>query len=408
MSNVDDPNALVGAVLNRRMRLTGVLGEGGLAVVYSAEGLAGEGVCAVKLLRSEFCSEPSVVERFLGEATASARVRHPGLATIYEAQRAEDGTPYLVMELLSGQPLAARMNRGRLTLDEAAPIVHEMLAALGALHAAGIVHRDLKPDNVFLARDPAGRQVVKLLDFGLARVIDAAGGLNRKTRTGMLLGTPGYMSPEQVKNPKQADHRTDLWATGILLYEMLSGVPAFSAENEFARVTAVLYGDPLPIAQVAPQHAGLSEFFRRALAREPTDRFQSAGEMADALVMATRAGAPAPASAPATGRSAAAIEPTATFAAAPVAVANPAGQGLAPVAAQVAGSTPPGAPHVFGAVHTAISAEPSPGLMPSTPSEPLVQVVTPPRSGVPVILVLVLVSFALGAGFVIGFLVARG
>jgi serine/threonine-protein kinase len=403
MSQLDDPNALVGAVLNRRLRLTGVLGQGGLAVVYSAEGLAGEGVCAVKLLRSEFCSEPGVVERFLGEATAAARVKHPGLAAIYEAQRAEDGSPYLVMELLSGQPLAARMNRGRLPLDEAAPIVHEMLAALGALHAAGIVHRDLKPDNVFLARDPAGRQLVKLLDFGLAKVIDAAGGTNRKTRTGMLLGTPGYMSPEQVKNPKQVDQRTDLWATGILLYEMLSGVPAFNAENDFARVTAVLYGDPAPIEQVAPQHAGLSDFFRRALAREPTERFQSAGEMADALVLSARTALGA-ASAPATDRTIP-IAPTAMFAAAPpMSTTLPApGAFTAPAAA-----TPSGAPHVFGSVHTAISAEPSPGLAPSTPAAPLVQVVTPPRTGVPVILVILLVSFALGAGFVVGLLVARG
>jgi serine/threonine-protein kinase len=278
-----------------------------------------------------------------------------------------------------------------------------MLAALGALHAAGIVHRDLKPDNVFLARDPAGRQLTKLLDFGLARVIDAAGGTNRKTRTGMLLGTPGYMSPEQVKNPKQVDHRSDLWAAGVLLYEMLSGVRAFNAENDFARVTAVLYADPAPIEQVAPQHAALSEFFRRALGREPTSRFQSAGEMADALLMAVRGAQPsvAPASAPLTGRPASGVAPTATFAAQPLAAVPLA---LAP--------TDPGGPgpQVFGQVRTAVSVEPNPGLAAaaSAPAVPLVQVITPQRFGVPLILVFLLVSLALGAGFVIGFLVARG
>ncbi len=123
---------------------------------------------------------------------------------------------------------------------------------------------------------------VKVLDFGIARVVDAAGGLGRKTRTGMVLGTPGYMSPEQIKNSQDVDHRSDLWAVGVLFYEMLTGVPAFQAENDFAKVTAALFSEPAPIQQVAPQYAHWAGFFQRAIAREPAARFQTAQEMAQA------------------------------------------------------------------------------------------------------------------------------
>jgi len=391
MSASDDPSALVGAVLNQRWRLTRVLGFGGLAVVYEAEGTHGEGKYAVKLLRPEFCGEPAIVERFVNEAAASAKVSHPGIARVFEAQRAEDGTPYLVMELLQGYPLSARMNRGRMPVEQAAPVVHGILMALGAAHAAGIVHRDLKPDNVFLVQAGAPELTVKVLDFGIARVVDAAGGLGRKTRTGMVLGTPGYMSPEQVKNSKDADHRSDLWAVGLLFYEMLTGVPAFQAENDFAKVTAALFSEPTPIQQVAPQYAHWAGFFQRAIAREPQARFQSAQEMAQALWAVAHEG-----QLPMT--EGVAIPPS-EFApvrpAARVAATQPQGSGA-----------PAGGP--FGNVSTAISAGPATSRSEHPrAAEPAIQVIAAPRRGIPVWVFVAGVIFGMMIGFASGFLLAR-
>src|SRR6185437_803211 len=151
---------------------------------------------------------------------------------------------------------------------QAVHIAHGMLQALGAAHARSIIHRDIKPDNLFLVRDQTGNFNVKVLDFGIAKVMDVAGGMGQKTRTGVLLGTPGYMSPEQIKNSKAVDARSDLWAVGIIFYEMLTLQLPFVAENEFARLTAVLTDDPTPIEVTMPQLASWSAFFRRALARE--------------------------------------------------------------------------------------------------------------------------------------------
>jgi serine/threonine-protein kinase len=283
---------LTGAVLNQRWRVVRGLGSGGLGVVVEVVGLGGEGARAAKLLRREFVDEPEVVDRFLGEAEVAARLSHPGIARVLEAARAEDGTPYLIIELCRGEPLTGLMNRERVPVDRAIAIVRSLLDALGAAHRAGLVHRDLKPDNVFLAQDAAGREVVKLLDFGVARVLEAAGGVARRTRTGMLLGTPGYMSPEQLKRAKDAGPTSDLWAVGILLYELLTGQRAFSAHSELERMTAVLTRSPAPIEQVAPQYAHWAPFFARALDVDPRRRFATAAEMDAALLGVARGDSP--------------------------------------------------------------------------------------------------------------------
>ncbi len=299
MLDFQEPDELIGAVLDQRWRLTRVLGQGGLAVVYEAESLDGGAPCAVKILRGEFEDKPEIIERFLSELRASARVDHPGIARVFEAVRAADGTPYLVMELLEGAPLSSRMNKGRLPVEQAATITENMLAALAAAHAAGVVHRDLKPGNVYLIGDAVHGSNVKILDFGIALVIDAAGGMKRKTRTGMLLGTPGYMSPEQIRTIKTTDPRADLWSVGIILYEMLSGQRAFEADNEFERITKVLNGEPRPIDQVAPQYAHWVPFFERALAPSVELRFQTAQEMAYAVrSVASGRGMPRPSFSP--------------------------------------------------------------------------------------------------------------
>lgn len=413
MLEFENPEELIGVVLDQRWRLARAVGQGGLGVVYEAHGTAGE-VVAIKILRREFCDEQEIVDRFLSEVKASARVDHPGLARVFEAVRAADGTPYLVMELISGQTLAHRMNRGRVSVEQATGIVTSLLSALATAHALGVVHRDLKPGNIFVLGDPLSSTEVKILDFGIALVMDAAGGMQRKTRTGMLLGTPGYMSPEQIRSIKHADHRADLWSVGIIFYELLTNQPAFAADNEFERITKVLSSDPTPIESVAPQYAHWGPFFARALAREPASRFQSAQEMAEAVANVARHGqlsrpSHAPSAHPNPSQVPQASHPPTL------------GQGMPAVAGPGYGSVPPPpSPHVavsadpalspaprFGTSDTAISAGvPSP--MPSQ-SGVRVEVVTPKVSPtrLPLALALVLVVVALLIGFSLGFFVGR-
>jgi len=282
---------LVGAVLNGRWKLVKLLGEGGMGAVYEADGIRGEGKRAIKMLHPEFVKEEQILQRFFAEAQACRALHHPNIAQAFDSATAEDGTPYLVMELLSGIPLATYLDQGNpIPPQQAAPIIHGVLQALVVAHGQRIVHRDLKPDNLFLVRDPSGSYVVKVLDFGIAKVMDAAGGMGSKTRTGVLLGTPGYMSPEQIRNSKGVDPRSDLWSVGIILYEMLTAKKPFHADNEFARLTAVLTEDVIPIEHAAPPLAAWAPFFRRALAKNLAERFQSADEMARALATVARGG----------------------------------------------------------------------------------------------------------------------
>ncbi|WP_437652827.1 serine/threonine-protein kinase [Sorangium sp. So ce1182] len=287
---------LVGAVMSGRFRIVRLLGEGGMGAVYEADGLRGEGKRAIKVLHPEFTQDEQVLQRFFAEAEATKGFVHQNIASVFEAARAEDGTPYLVMELLQGVPLSAYIDSGNpLPPQQAVPIIHEVLQALMAAHGHKVIHRDLKPENLFLVRDPRGGFRVKVLDFGIAKVMDAAGGMGLKTRAGTLLGTPGYMSPEQIKNAQGVDARTDLWSVGVIFYEMLTATQPFPAENEFARLTAVLAKEVRPIEQVAPHLAAWSLFFQRALSKDVSGRFQTAEEMAQTLsAMAHRTGVAAP------------------------------------------------------------------------------------------------------------------
>jgi serine/threonine-protein kinase len=277
----------LGAVVSHRWRGVSKLGEGGMGEVFAAEPLDGGPRVAIKVLRQEFVADPQVMARFLEEARTSIRLVHPNIVRVLEGAQAEDGAPFLVMELLDGVPLSAyTKNGGRVPLHHAVPILQGILAGLAAAHAQGIVHRDLKPDNVLLARDASGAFMVKVLDFGIAKVMDVAGGMGVRTRTGMLLGTPAYMSPEQARNARDVDQRADLWSAGVLFYEMLTGRAAFPAPTEFARLAALLSQDPEPVQYIDPNLGPLSGFFERALKKDRAERFGSAVEMARALAAA--------------------------------------------------------------------------------------------------------------------------
>lgn len=283
---------LSGALLSRSYALVRLVGRGGMAAVYEARSEKRAGPIAVKLLADEYVGDREIVARFLAEGEACLRLVHPNIVRVFEVATAEDGTPYIVMELLQGVPLSAyTRGGGKVPLEQAAVIIQGVLAGLAAAHAQGIVHRDLKPENVVLAREPDGRFVPKVLDFGIARVMDAAGGMGRKTKTGMLLGTPAYMSPEQIRNAKEVDARSDVWAAGVLLYEMLTGRVAFPAPTEYARLAAVLTHEPVPIEGTDPGLAAIGAVVLRAMRKDREERFPSALDMARAVAQACGGGA---------------------------------------------------------------------------------------------------------------------
>jgi len=284
VANPSIDQSLVGAVLSRRFRLLQELGRGGMGAVYAAERIEDGTYVAVKILHPQFIGDMQVLQRFLEEGRTCMRLEHPNILRVHECNTAEDGSSYLVMDLLEGVPLSAyTKNGGRVSVSHAVPILLGMLAGLEQAHLMGVVHRDLKPGNVFLAREPEGLFSVKLLDFGIAKVMDIAGGMGNKTKTGMLLGTPAYMSPEQIKSAKDVDSRADLWSAGVMFYEMLTGRTAFPAPTEYARLSAVLQANPEAVEAIDPTLAPFSPFIARALQKDPAARYQTAREMALAV-----------------------------------------------------------------------------------------------------------------------------
>jgi serine/threonine protein kinase/tetratricopeptide (TPR) repeat protein len=259
--------------------ITGKLGQGGMGIVYAARDERLERAVALKTMTS-LAGDENARKRFWREARTAASVNHPNVCQLFEIGE-DEGELFIAMELLEGEPLVERLRRGPLSVSEALPVGFEILAALEALHARAIVHRDLKPSNVFLT--PHG---VKLLDFGLARTGDpaASGSLSpgtELTRTGQVLGTPRYMAPEQVTG-EGLDARSDLFAAGAVLFEMLAGRPAFGGRNAVEILHATLHEQP-PALTGSPAVAAADRVIRRALAKRPSDRPASADAMAEEL-----------------------------------------------------------------------------------------------------------------------------
>ncbi len=259
-----------------RYMITRTLGQGGMGIVYAArDERLGRNV-ALKML-SSVVQDESGRKRFWREARAAASVNHPNVCQLYEIGE-ENGELFIAMELLEGEPLSGRLRHGALSVAEAIPIGLEVLAALSALHALGFVHRDLKPSNVFLT--PHG---VKLLDFGLALPIDpegaqALGTEEKLTRTGFVMGTPSYMAPEVIAG-QALDARSDLFAVGAILFEMLAGRPAFEGATAIEILHATLHEQP-PALTGSPAIAAADRVIRRALAKRPSERPASADSMA--------------------------------------------------------------------------------------------------------------------------------
>ncbi len=272
------------------------IGEGGMGAVYVAEHELLESKVAVKVLLPAFSHDKEVVKRFFNEAKATTSIRHPGIVQVFDLGFLDDGSAYIAMELLEGEPLEDRLKRlSSLPIYEALRVTRHCCSALQAAHSAGIVHRDLKPENIFLVPDPQieGGERAKILDFGIAKLTDDANPNSVKTRTGSVMGTPMYMSPEQCEGAGNVDYRADIYAMGCVLFHLLAGRPPFIGRG-VGEILVAQMRDPAPPVQefnssVTPE---LEALVQRCLAKQPDDRFSSMAEMAEALgVLMGRTGA---------------------------------------------------------------------------------------------------------------------
>ena len=264
-------------------RALSLLGEGGMGAVYLAEHPEIGRRVAVKVLRPELIKDPLLLTRFLNEARAANAIRHPNIIEILDSGTTPEGTPYLVMELLEGEALSARIKRlGRLPLKDALEFAYQAASALAAAHGKAIVHRDLKPDNLFVIRDPNNpeRELIKVLDFGIAKLQTLSIGAGMQTRTGTLMGTPVYMSPEQCLGTKTVDHRSDIYSMGIILFEMLAGRPPFLSEGFGELVNMHLNVRPPPLRDInRTVTQSVEALVAKALEKVPDARQRSATEL---------------------------------------------------------------------------------------------------------------------------------
>ena len=260
-----------------------------MGAVYLAEHPGIGRRVAIKVLKSELDHDQQLLIRFLNEARAANAIRHPNIIEVLDSGTTERGASYLVMELLEGESLSARIKRlSRLDEKSAIEIAMQTASGLGAAHAKGIIHRDLKPDNLFVIPEEsdAARERVKILDFGIAK-LHAMAGDSLKTRTGTLMGTPVYMSPEQCLGTKEVDHRSDIYSLGIIIYEMLAGQPPFVSEGFGELLSMHLHEKPGSLRELAPQVTAEVEFaVLRMLAKKPDERYQSMADVRAALAAA--------------------------------------------------------------------------------------------------------------------------
>ncbi len=265
-----------------------LIGEGGMGKVYLAEHPGIGRLAAVKVLTPSDAADPQIVSRFITEARAANAIRHPNIVDIYDSGVLEGGTPYIVMEFLDGEALKDALLRGPLPLDDAIDWGCQIAEALAAAHAHEVVHRDLKPDNLILVADPRhlGKKQVKVLDFGIAKLQHRTLDQVHQTRTGSLLGTPLYMSPEQCMSQKNIDARTDIYSLGVILYEMVAGRRPFDGEGVYAVISMHINEPPVsPIAYRPDLPRDLEAIIMQALAKAPADRQESMAVLLSQLEM---------------------------------------------------------------------------------------------------------------------------
>src|SRR5205809_724594 len=273
----------LGTVLDGKYRLDSYLSKGGMGSVYKATHVMLNKTVAVKLINAEIVSSPEVVRRFQREARAATTLNHPNITGVYDLGQTADGTLYIAMEFIDGPSLKSVLTKeGPMAPARIVSLMWQVSAALAVAHRHSIVHRDLKPHNIMLTRDDHGREVAKLVDFGIAKTFDEA---TQLTQTGFVVGTPQYMAPEQAEG-KPVDGRSDIYSLGVILYEMLSGDVPFNDPSTPMILIKHIKDAPVPPsvknpdAHVSPELEGIA---MRCLQKDPAARFQTAAEFGNAL-----------------------------------------------------------------------------------------------------------------------------
>jgi serine/threonine protein kinase len=283
-----DPGVVEGDIIADKYRVEKVLGAGGMGVVVAARHVQLDERVALKFLRPEALGDEEAVARLVREARAAVKIKSEHVARVLDVGTLDSGAPYIVMEYLDGGDLAAWLKqRGALPIDQAIDFVLQAAVAVAEAHALGIVHRDLKPANLFCVRRADGQLSIKVLDFGISKLTDMAGAVSAMgmTKTGALMGSPLYMSPEQMRSSKDVGPETDIWALGIILFELIAGRPAFVGES-VADLAIKISQEPIPsLRGLRPEiAAGLEAVVVKCLEKNPRRRYRNVGEVALALL----------------------------------------------------------------------------------------------------------------------------
>ena len=289
--SADQAPVRAGEILAGKYRVERVLGVGGMGIVVAATHLHLQQLVALKFVLPAMARDAQAVERFLREARAAVRLKSAHVAKVLDVGTLENGAPFMVMEFLEGTDLSGLLEKnGALSIEDAADYVVQACEALAEAHSIGLVHRDLKPHNLFLTRGVGGGALVKVLDFGISKIIDQNRSDAALTRTSAMMGSPLYMSPEQMRSARDVDARSDIWALGVILYQLLTNALPFEADSITSLVLAVTQASPTPLET---HRAGIPEPLRRivlrCLEKHPGARFEDAGELATALAPFARA-----------------------------------------------------------------------------------------------------------------------
>jgi serine/threonine-protein kinase len=287
--------SLAGKTLQGRYQIVRKVGEGGMSFVYLATDIATRERCAIKVLSAALSQDANAMARLRREASLGMRLAHPNVCHIIRLGETEDGLVYVVMPFVEGEILADRTNRlGRIPLEEATRLMRDICTGLHVAHELKIVHRDLKPENIMVCRRPDGGEYAVVMDFGLAKERRAGAELQKLTATGIILGTPEFMSPEQLRG-RPLDPRTDIYSLALMVYEMLTGKLPFQGRTQQEMMIARLRSEPTPLRKMRPEldfPEAVERVLAKAMQRNPDDRFQTTIEFGDAFTAAAMGSTP--------------------------------------------------------------------------------------------------------------------